>query len=382
MLKKTWIAAVIVIALLPLGVARAAQFVSNNNGDIIVPAGESHRNLYSAGQTVTVDANTLGDLAVAGQTVVINGNVERSLFAAGRTLNVRGDVGDHLRVAAEFVTISGHVSGDVMVAGSEITITKDAVVDGGVYGAATDLTIDGVVKGEVKASANKLLITGSTGSITAYSTVKLASTAKVNGSLTYHWNDQSDLSKDNGATVTGKTTFLKMIAQPNHFAAFVTFASLAALIGWIILGLLVIFLLSKQAQKVVDQALGAPAAAAGYGLAVLFLLPIIGVILAITIVGLPISFLIGLVWLLLITVGSLLGKITLGAAIYKLFTKNQAYTVSWLTLGIGIIASVLLGLVPVLGGLVKFVFLLLGVGALAQVFFSLIRPRSSSTPAQ
>ncbi len=375
-MKKTWVAAAIVLVLLPLGLARAAEFASNSNGDIIVPATESHRNFYTAGESVTVDSATQGDLAVAGQTVIVNGNVEKSLFAAGDRVNIRGNVGDHARLAGSRITISGNINGDVFAVGQIVTISKDTVISGGLYAAGSTIIVNGTVKGEVRSAASELIINGHTGSVNAYGDVTVNKTAVIAGDLRNKSNHQATVA--DGATITGATHFTEVKRSANGLAVFLTFAAVVSLLGWIILGLLVILLLAKQAQKALDRAFASPAGAAGYGFAVLLFVPITAIILAITLIGLPIALVLGLAWLLVVIIGSLVGKIALGAVIYKLFAKDKPYIASWLTLGIGIIASALVGFIPVIGDLVKFIFLLIGIGALTQIIFGWVRPTKTA----
>ncbi|HSX42400.1 MAG TPA: polymer-forming cytoskeletal protein [Candidatus Saccharimonadales bacterium] len=374
-MRKLWLAAAIIGLLLPLGLARAAEFATNSNGDVTVPASEHHHNFYTAGQSITVDAATSGDLAAAGQTVVVNGNVENSLFAAGQTINLRGNVGNNLRAAGDNVTISGTINGDVFAAGSTVTVTKDAVVNGGLYTAGSNVVINGSVKGEVR-SAGALTISGQTGSVTSYGELTVKKTGIVNGNVNVHAAQAATI--ETGGTVTGVNHFTLVKNRTNNLAIFSSFAALAGLLGSLILGLVLVFLLPKRCQIIVDKALSAPTAAIGYGLALLIVFPIAIFIIAITLIGLPLAMLLGLVWLLLAVLGGFIGKLAFGAWLYQLVTKKPAVT-NWLTLLIGLVASALIGFIPFIGPLVKFAFFLLGLGALGRYFWATFR--AEPTPA-
>ena len=83
------------------GSALAADVVTATKQDpnVLIGAAETHKNLYTAGGTITINGDTSGDLTAAGGFVTVDGNVEKDLLLAGGTLEVSGTVGDSARIA-------------------------------------------------------------------------------------------------------------------------------------------------------------------------------------------------------------------------------------------------------------------------------------------
>ena len=80
--------AAIVLGLGMFSAVFAADFipVSHDEQNVTVSSTETHKNPYVAGANVTVDSNTVGDLAVAGGMIVLNGPIEQDVLAAGGTI--------------------------------------------------------------------------------------------------------------------------------------------------------------------------------------------------------------------------------------------------------------------------------------------------------
>ena len=101
----------------------------------------------------------------------------------------------------------------------------------------------------------------------------------------------------------------------------------------------------------------------GWGLIVLIVFPLIGLLLAVTILGIPLAGILFLLYLLGLLVGKYFVSLTLGK---YLFTKYQwslanTWQKQFLT---GLVLITLLGLLPVLGPIVKLVILIIGMGSL------------------
>ncbi len=92
---------------------RSAENVSISKDETI------NDDLYLAGSNVVVDGTVNGDLYAAGKNVTINGKVTGSVFTAGQSVIVNGEVGKSVFAA-----------GQVVVLGSNAQVTDDAFTAG------------------------------------------------------------------------------------------------------------------------------------------------------------------------------------------------------------------------------------------------------------
>jgi hypothetical protein len=108
---------------------------------------------------------------------------------------------------------------------------------------------------------------------------------------------------------------------------------------------------------------------AGIGIVTLVSIPIIAVLVAITLIGLPFTFLALTSWLL----GIYLATIVVGAAIGQMMMSESDSMP--LTLLAGLATVIVVVNLPVIGGIVGFIFIIVGLGMLVQRLFSLVSNR-------
>jgi len=322
--------AVLVVLSMPLlaGVAAADE---RAGGTIVVEEGE----------TVT------GGLQATGGTVVVRGTVEGDLqaFAGNVEIAETGTVTGDLQGAAGSVRIAGTVEEDVEVAAGSFTIAQSGTVGGDVEAAAGSFLLDGTVEGSVQVGA---------GSIT------LADGAVVGGDFVY----DGELTRAGGATVDGEL-------REDPDLALDVFPGIPAFVGWLatlssilltlVVGALLLAVFPGTSAAIAERAISSTLRTLGVGFLALLAGPLLFVLLLVTIVGIPLAVL----WLLLYVVVLLLsfvwGEYAVGAALLSL----GDYDNRWAALVVGVLVVFVLGRVPILGGIVEFVVLLLGLGGLS-----------------
>jgi hypothetical protein len=93
------------------------------------------------------------------------------------------------------------------------------------------------------------------------------------------------------------------------------------------------------------------------------------VAVALTVVGIPLSLLGALLFAMVAWVGSLYGRVAVGAWLASLADVEHR----WLSLVAGFVVVALVARVPVVGGIVEFVVFLLGLGALSLAVYGRYR---------
>jgi cytochrome c biogenesis protein CcdA len=145
----------------------------------------------------------------------------------------------------------------------------------------------------------------------------------------------------------------------------------------LIVGLVLIWLAPVKTKSVVAN-VSTSGKEAGmsllYGIMAFAVLVILPVILMVTLIGIPLGFLLSMTGILIWTFGTLFAEIALGRTLLKLFGfEEENYFLYLLT---GRAVTLLVGWIPCLGGLYKFILFLLALGGIVRVKMNLINRRS------
>src|SRR5208283_1293725 len=140
----------------------------------------------------------------------------------------------------------------------------------------------------------------------------------------------------------------------------------AMLVGWLAL---VVFPGFVQAST---QAVGSGWRSLGLGIAVLAAVPVIIIVVAITLVGFPLSLMLLATYLVAIY----LAKVWVGAFLgHALLKPARATKADWLLgLLVGLLIITIVRFVPYLGGLIHLAVICLGLGAFAWQLYRISRP--------
>ena len=368
--RRRWLAvlggSIIIGALFAWLPLQAAAADLRQGPGVTVSSGQTvSDDIYAAGGSISIAGNVNGSVIAAGGTITVSGTVSRDLIIAGGTINVTGRVGGSIRAAGGNLTLNGPVAQDVVVTGGMVdigssgTIGRDLVVAGGtatvsaavarrVYMASGELTLRNRVGGDVRGRVDRLKLDG----------------AQIGGNLDYTSNNQVELV--NSAQVAGTTTrHTPTDAGPGGAGnAFVGW--LRALIGIFALGLLFILLLPRFSTRSIDILRSEPWLSLGIGAAILVLTPIVALIafiIGLFIGGWWLGLLLIPLWILALAVGYVASGFLLGRLIFARLGWGRYHDILALLGGLFVLTVV--GIIPVLGGLVGLGAVVFGAGALA-----------------
>ena len=285
-------------------------------------------NLYIGGTNVSINGTASGDVIAAGNTVTINGTVADDTIVAAGTLNVAGTINDDLRVAAGTITISGTILGDVNAAGGSITFDKDAVVKGDVILGGGTVTLAGTVEGNVGAGTSELTVSGTVGGNIDATTsmLTLTDTAHVAGALSYRSNTEASIAS--GATIDGGTTFLQ---HPNRSRIGMYFGIIGLSIGGflinviasLIVALLFVTFMKPLTKRIITTGIASFWKMALIGFLLLIVAPILGIMLLVSLLGIPLAGILLSIYITLLVVAGVFAGILLGTFLLK-WMKRQS----------------------------------------------------------
>ncbi|HZU07323.1 MAG TPA: hypothetical protein VFB73_15260 [Chloroflexota bacterium] len=370
----------------------AAALEFRTESAVTVPAGTTvDDDLFAAGQSILVAGQVNGDLYAFGQTVTVTGTIERDLLAVGQHLTVDGVVKGDLRAAAQSVVVNGRVEGNVTEASQLLLLDRQGAVGGSVVGVGQLLDLLGPVGRGVTAGAGTLHLGGPVGgNVTAeVGTLTLDPSARIAGRLSYTAEREAAVP---AGTVAGDVQF-RPTERPERppqpappLGGLFTPFGVIWLIGMLIAGLLLVYFLPEFAMGAARQVQAHPWRSVGVGLLAFFGGPVLVLLLAVTLIGLPLAVLVGLSYFLGLYVGWLLLALAVGSLLVLLVRRWRPVAPlgpAWLVV-IGLVVLYLLSHLPGIGWLVVFLGLCFGLGALLSQFVAARaarRPAPASPPA-
>ena len=264
--------------------------------------------LIAAGGTITLNAPVKGDVIVAGGRVIANNNIGGKLVAVGGTVDVNGDVGTNALITGGTVTLN-----------PRSTIGRDAAISAGT------VTSSGHVTGNLSVRSRSFSDTGSVG---------------------------------------GSSTFVK--TEHQNISKIFTILGILFSIGWLILGLVLLNIAPARYRVVVDEVSKTPVVKMVVGFVGLIIACIVLVILAITIVGLPVALVSGL----FISIGIIFSALFVSSALGRwLLGVLKVEIKDWQAFVAGFVVLSILFRLPVAGAILLIAATSLGFGALIYTVY-------------
>jgi cytoskeletal protein CcmA (bactofilin family) len=119
--------------------------------------------LYASGGRVQIAGAVNGDAIAAGGEVGVDGTVNQDVLVAGGQVRIAGEVAGDVRAAGGRVTLEGLIAEDVLVTGGQIVIARGAEIGGDLIFSGGEMTLDGTVDGDVIGNADDYRRDGSVG---------------------------------------------------------------------------------------------------------------------------------------------------------------------------------------------------------------------------
>lgn len=329
--------------------------------------------LWATGNSVRVDGVVNGDLLASGRSVEVRGTINGDLISWADTVEVSGTVEGHIYDFSHTLDLDGQVGRSVYGVMQSLHVTDRGHVGDGILAAAGEVNLEGEVKRSVSIATGNADVSGTIGrdlNVSGHS-LTLTNIARVGGNLNARLRQLNDAHIAEGATVAGKRN-IQVRERRSHFTSprfyfrqTIWFAA-ALLVGW--LGLI----LFPNFFRATALAVGSGWRSFALGLAILAAVPLIILVAAITLVGIPIS----LMLLASYFTAIYLAKIWVGAFLGHSLLKLSGTTKrDWLVgLLVGLLILTTIGFVPYLGGLVGPLVLCLGLGAFGLQLYRLPRP--------
>lgn len=366
-MKKVFVFFLLAFVSLILAIPVFAQTLEN--GEVVtLPKDKTVDSDYFAwGERVTISGTVNGDTYVGGGNVLVDGTINGDLFVGGGSVTIRGNILKDLRAAGGQVSVAGKVEGNVTAAGGNVDIQDSAQISGSVTGAGGDIKIFSPIgRGATLAGGNVTIGNSINGDILAgVGNLALTSNAQAQN-VTYYSSKKADIQE--GAQIKGQIsqklppkakekqeTAKKILTGARLIFAILSLVS-SLIIGYIFTKFLPNFT-NSAALRIRKNPFGMFLA----GFLALVLIPILSVLLLITVVGIPI----GLITLVGYAISLYLSKLFVAVAVGQvILSRDKRSQDLFLALAGGLIAYLVLTLIPVIGPIVTFLTLTVGLGTI------------------
>jgi len=343
--------AFLAVALASLPAAAAAQQSElggkvRSGQEVTVPVGETVQgDLIASAGRVRIDGRVDGDLVATGGEVTVAGTVTGDVLATAGSTTISGEVGGDVRAGTGRARVEGQIGEDLVLGAGQATIARGAQIGGDLIVGAGRLRLDGTVTGSVLGAAGDYTRTGSVGG---------------SEQVTVQQPEQERTLTDRG------------------------FDLLRRYVSILIIGLLLLWLLPRAFRGAADAVRGRPLVSFGVGIlgfiGVVVLLVLVVLVTVLVAVGLGLlglgsltgaavfggTLAAGFVAFLFFLAVAFGAQATVGLGLGRLLFRGprRSFLKAFVALVIGVAVVVLISAIPVAGGWLEALLVLLGLGAL------------------
>ena len=352
--------------------------IAGENKVMTLPADQTvDDNLLATGDTVVINGTVNGDLIALARNVTINGTVRGNVITAASNVEVTGAVEGSILAGGQSVQIDGKVARNLVGFGQSINIGKNATIGGDAAGFGNPVLMNGTVAHSFYAFG-LTDIAGSVGRNVIFkgAVLNVLPTANITGDLKAEVSKAEMVHVDPAARIGGKQTIDVPKPGPSRYARFgFYFSQMLHVAAAFIAGMLLLLIFPRLRNLGLPDVVSV-LKSGGVGFLLVFALPVAAFILAITLIGLPVAFVGFVTWLL----GIYLAKIALANFIGRTLLSSQGDRMSSVALSliVGLVLIFVAINLPFIGGLIHFVLVLVGFGALAMNVYGSFRAAPDS----
>lgn len=373
----------ITLILLITGSVSAAEILTSED---IVLDDAVNDNYYITGSNVTINDDIDKDLNIAGVNVVINSNITGDLHIAGKNVVIKGNIGQDLMVLGGTVELKGNVKGDVLVFGGKVIISENSLISGDSIVLGGEFEYLGNISGNLNTITGNVNLNGYIGGDSIVTTQKLIVgnffDTKTDSSVLYFSPEKAEVSEevsDNFVYNRTKEWKESRIIQSN-ISSFFGFWSLLRFITTILMIYLIIHLFKPFTNTVINFGDKKWVSALIIGLIVTIAVPAIAILLMVSLIGLPLGLILLTVFTIVFIIRIAVASMIVGGWFKELYEKkkgkNHKHTNMLFSI-IGLVALLLVKLVPYVGDMIYFAISLIAIGAIMHYLYKTVFKRLS-----
>jgi hypothetical protein len=325
-----------------------------------------------AGGMVSVTEPVAGDAFLAGGRVATANQVQGDLVAAGGEVSLGGAVGDDLYAAGGSVQLDAIVNGNVRLAGGDVSVGPATVVAGTLSLTGGRVQFEGNTHQSLRVAGGSVRINGEVhgDAVVRAEELVIGPDARIGGRLVFRGPAEPEIAE--GAVIAGGVDFGRGSTRglfgdsPQRVRDGVhRVGSLLSFVGLFLAAALFVALFPRSSAAAATVVERRPLQSLGLGFAVVAGVPFLGLLLLITVVGIPLALLLVPLYVLLLFLGWTTTALFVAQRAFEVLRPGRpaGLPVRLLALFLALGALWLLRRVPLVGGLLAFVALVVGIGA-------------------
>ena len=324
----------------------------------------SAREIAQADQYVLQEGEYNSIRLIAGNSVTNKAKIDGLSLGAGNNVTASGEV-EYGFYAGNVININEKVKKDLFVAGNSITIDRDASLGRDVFVAGSSVIINTNIPRDLRAGGESVVLGDVTIGGDAYidaDRITLTEKTVITGTLYYPSNaeikniDKASIGNIEVRKVEIDEDDVKHVATGFAVGTFIVFLAAAVISLLIVLGLVPSL---KEKFDRVKFEFNEIAVTCLIGCGVLIILPVVSIFTVFTGILTPITLVVLALYAICIYLAPLFASYIIGSKLNNaLFKKNGLF----LSALMGVLLVRLVGIIPLIGGLVKFLVLIYGLG--------------------
>ncbi len=332
------------------------------------------------GETVVQEGDYNSVRFIAGNNVTNKAVIDGISFAAGNNVVSEATV-PYGFYAGNIVNISDNIEKDLFIAGNSVTVGPNAVVGRDLFVAASSVVIKSNVGRDLRAGGETVTLKGITINGDAYvdaDKIVLDEETVITGKLRYP--DTAEVVDIDKASIGNIETYhvtVETEKEEGFFESFKVTLFITSLVAGLITLFIILGLLPDLRHKIEKVDLNAEEIliTAAIGLGILICVPIVSLFTIFTGVLTPITLIVLAIYVICIYLSRLFAAYFVGNIVSKKLFESKKNNLFIASVLIGVILVELVCLIPFIGGLVKFVLLVYGLGLILKLIKSNIKKK-------
>lgn len=314
------------------------------------------------GTVLRIEGTVNGDVFAFGDTVFVTGTINGNLITAANHVEINGPVNGTVFSAGDDVFVNSRVAGSLVAAGSDVVVDQNSSVGHSVLAAGDRVYVNGTVGRGMKIGANVLRVQGKVGKeLQAHvSQLRIESGAVIEGPVEYHSDKEAFIASD---AKTGPVNYTHTRLEWDQNMSFWTgkWWKAISFISFMGFGLILLALFPALRRSFPQLVLEKPWQLPLTGFVSLIVIPIGLVLMLLTVVGIPLSFIGWLAFPVLIYFGQVLVSYAVGKLLgdYVPQMQNWSWPVLFL---VGAVLTTVATELPYVGWVLGFASILYGLG--------------------
>ena len=333
-------------------------------------------NLMVVADLFDLEGTVNGDVIVAANRAQIKGTVKGDVIVLAHNLILEGEVEGDIRLLGRTVDVSSAVSGNATILASDFKLLEKGEIGHSVTAFGNSIMLSGSIAKNVTAFAHNAFINSPVGgsiliNLNNGGRIVVGEKGRIGGDINYV--SKNELERNAGSEVAGIVRRIEPSVRGDvDFAAFFFFIGIIGALSIFVIGLFAINLFIKELSDMSKSLIEKPWENLARGIICFFFVPIALLFIALTIIGIPLAFILGSLFMASLMISRVIAAFTIGSFIVSRMGKGrESHPVTLLIFGVLLLW--IIGSIPLIGIIFGLFTLWWALGALTSRVLSAIR---------